>query len=153
MQESTCNFSERQHFSFKKVLIGFLHASVTAGGATAVATLIALTGCANAPIPSEQFAISQAAIDSANTAGASEYAPLEIKSARDKLAAAHSAVENKEYPAAAALAEEASVDAKLAETKAESEKAKKSVSDIQDNLRTLLNEVNRNSQQQSKPNS
>jgi hypothetical protein len=107
-----------------------------------------LPGCASAPIPSEQFAISQTAIDNATAAGATEYAPLEIKNARDKLAAAHQAVDQKEYPAAAALAEEASVDAKLAQTKAASEKAKKSVAEIQDNLRTLQDEINRNSQQQ-----
>lgn len=107
-----------------------------------------IIGCASAPIPTEQFAVSQAAIESAASAGATEYAPLEIKSARDKLSAAQRAVNDKEYPTAAALAEEAAVDAKLAETKAHAEKANKSVNDIKDNLRTLLDEIERNDQQQ-----
>lgn len=141
----------------KKMLSSFIHIAATAIGTTALATFLAvlLSGCASAPVPTEQFAVSQAAIESAATAGATEYAPLELKTARDKLAAAQRAVDDKEYPAAAALAEEASVDAKLAETKTQSEKAKKSASDIQDNLRTLMDEINRNSQQQikSEPNS
>lgn len=110
--------------------------------------LAVLTGCASAPIPTEQFAVSQAAIENATSAGAPEYAPLEIKSARDKMSAAQRAINDKDYTAAAALAEEAAVDAKLAETKAASEKANKSVNDIKDNLRTLIDEVERNSQQQ-----
>lgn len=152
MQELTCVSAlphpDERKFSHRKLFVVFLNVTVIAITATTLATLLALAGCASAPIPTEQLAVSQAAIDSATTAGAPEYAPLEIKTARDKLSAAQRAIDEKQYDAAAALAEEASVDAKLAETKAESEKSKKSVSEIQDNLRTLLNEINRNSQQQ-----
>jgi len=123
--------------------------AVAASAATSFAVLLTLTGCASAPIPTEQFAVSKTAIDSATTAGATEYAPLELKTARDKLDAAQRAVDEKDYRAASALAQEAQFDAKLAETKALSEKAKKSVAETQDNLRTLLNEVNRNNQQDS----
>lgn len=126
--------------------------TVAAIAATSIATLLALAGCASAPIPTEQFAVSKTAIDSATTAGATEYAPLEIKTARDKLDAAQRAVDEKEYKKAAALAEEAQVDAKLAETKALSTKAKKSVAETQDNLRTLLDEVNRNTRQDEQRN-
>lgn len=112
------------------------------------AMLLALGGCASAPIPTEQLAVSKTQIESATTAGGTEFAPLELKAARDKLEAANRAVEAKEYDKAARLAAEAQVDARLAETKALSGKAQKAVAETQDNLRTILREVNRNSQQQ-----
>jgi uncharacterized protein DUF4398 len=111
-------------------------------------TLLALSGCASAPVPTEQLAVSRSAVDSATTAGGTEFAPLELKAARDKLEAANKAVAEENYEKAAMLASEAQVDAKLAETKAQSAKAQKAVAETQDNLRTMLQEVNRNSQQQ-----
>lgn len=146
MLETNCDFKSG-HVTDSSVK-AFSRSTSIISTVAAVSIFIALAGCASAPIPSEQFAISQSAIDSATAAGASEFAPLEIKSARDKLAAAQKAVEKKEYEAAAALAEESSVDAKLAQVKSETEKAQKSVSELDDHLRTLLDEVKRNSQQQ-----
>lgn len=120
---------------------------VSSAGVLGVA-LLALAGCANAPIPTEQLAVSKTQIDSATTAGGTEFAPLELKTAREKLDAANRAVTEKEYDKAARLASEAQVDAKLAETKALSLKAQKAVAETQDHLRTMQQEVNRNSQQQ-----
>lgn len=123
----------------KPVLIGIFSASLF------------IYGCASKPIPTEQFAISKSSIDSATAAGADQYAPLEIKSAREKLNSAERSVEAKQYEVAAALAEESTVDAKLAEAKSEAEKSKKSVDELNKGLRTLMDEVNRNSQQQTQP--
>lgn len=145
MQESTYS---THPLPYRKALTIFLRASAVAITTTTLATLLALTGCASAPVPTEQFAVAQSSIERATAAGAAEHAALEIKTARDKLAAAQRAVEDEEYAKASALAEEASVDAKLAEAKSESAKAKRSVSEIQDNLRSLRNELDRNSQQQ-----
>ena len=122
--------------------------AVAAGAGALVVAFLAMAGCASAPIPTEQFAVSKNAIDSATTAGGTEFAPLELKAARDKLEAANQAVTEKNYQKAANLASEAQVDAKLAETKALSAKAQKSVAETQDNLRSMLQEVNRNGQQQ-----
>lgn len=118
-------------------------ATVLAGFFSAV---IVLTGCASKPIPTEQFAISKSAIDSATAAGADQYAPLEIKSAREKLISAERSVNEKKYDVAAALAEESTADAKLAEAKSEAEKSKNSVEEIEKNLRTLMDESNRSQQ-------
>lgn len=123
------------HSAIKTSLIGIFSASIL------------LSGCASKPIPTEQFALSKTAIDSATAAGADQYAPLEIKSAREKLTSAERSVNEENYEVAAALAEEATADAKLAEAKAESEKSKNSVNEIDKNLRSLMNEVNRNQQQ------
>jgi hypothetical protein len=126
----------------------YRRAAVASGAALVGAALLTLTGCANAPVPTEQLAVSKTQIESATTAGGTEFAPLELKMAREKLDAANRAVTDKEYEKAARLASEAQVDAKLAETKALSAKAQKSVAETQEHLRTMLQEVNRNSQQQ-----
>jgi len=132
-----------------KAMTNIYHRAMKAVGAGAlVCALLAAAGCASAPIPTEQLAVSKTAIDSATTAGGTEFAPLELKAARDKLEAANQAVAEKNYEKAANLASEAQVDAKLAETKALSAKAQKSVAETQDNLRSMLQEVNRNGQQQ-----
>lgn len=138
-----------QQKSEKPFLEGLYRRVVVASGAGLVgAALLALTGCAGAPIPSEQLAVSKTQIESATTAGGTEFAPLELKTAREKLEAANRAVSEKEYEKAARLASEAQVDAKLAETKALSAKAQKAVAETQDHLRTMLQEINRTSQQQ-----
>lgn len=124
----------RNHPAIQSILIGL------------VSSAAILSGCASKPIPSEQFAISKTAIDSATAAGADQYSPLEIKSAREKLTSAERAVHEKNYEVASALAEESTVDAKLAEAKSASEKSKRSVEEIDKNLRTLLDETNRNQQ-------
>jgi hypothetical protein len=133
-----------------KPLMANLYHRVAVSAATGAVAVVflAMAGCASAPVPTEQLAVSKSAIDSATTAGGTEFAPLELKAARDKLEAANQAVASKHYEQAANLASEAQVDAKLAETKALSAKAQKSVAETQDNLRSMLQEVNRNGQQQ-----
>jgi hypothetical protein len=132
--------------------ISFNHPSLLHVCSASIFSALLLAGCASKPIPTEQFAISKTAIDSATAAGADQYAPLEIKSAREKLTSAERSVNEKNYDVAAALAEEATVDAKLAEAKSESGKSKRSVEEIDKNLRTLMDESNR-SQQLMQPSS
>jgi hypothetical protein len=47
-----------------------------------------ITGCASIPAPTEQIAVSKVAVESANSAGGNEFAPVQLKSAMDKLDAA-----------------------------------------------------------------
>jgi hypothetical protein len=121
---------------------------IASGAALLGAAMLTLTGCASTPVPTEQLAVSKTQIESATTAGGTEFAPLELKMAREKLDAANRAVSEKDNEKAARLASEAQVDAKLAETKALSGKAQKAVAETQDHLRTMQHEVNRNTQQQ-----
>ncbi|HSB97102.1 MAG TPA: DUF4398 domain-containing protein [Spongiibacteraceae bacterium] len=120
--------------------------ALSAGAGALIFALLAIAGCASAPVPTEQLAVAKTAIESATTAGGTEFAPLELKAAHDKLEAANKAVADKHNEEAANLASEAQVDAKLAETKALSAKAQKSVAETQDNLRSMLQEVNRSGQ-------
>ena len=106
---------------------------------------VLLAGCASAPPPTEQMAVSRSAIANAVSAGGSEYAPVEMRLAQEKMDRASRAMAKEDYEAAGALAAEAQADARLAEKKAESAKARKAAVVMQDDIRVLREEINRNS--------
>lgn len=102
-----------------------------------------VAGCAGVPPPKEQMAVSKAAIANAVSAGGSEYAPLEMRSAQEKMDRANRAMEKEDYDTARSLAEQAQADARLAEKKAESAKAQKAASVMQEDNRVLREELAR----------
>jgi Domain of unknown function (DUF4398) len=107
--------------------------------------LLFVGGCASSPPPpTDQLAVSKAAIDQAVSAGAPELAPAELSSARDKLDRANLAMAKKDYAEARVLAEQAQVDAQLAVTKARSSKAQKAAAALREDSRILREEINRN---------
>lgn len=111
---------------------------------TVAAVLIA--GCASIPAPTEQFAVSRAAITSATRNGGNEYAPLELKTAVEKMERAEQAMQKEDYLLAGRLAEQAQLDAKLAETKTDLAKTQKTVDDTQESNRVLREEIKRTTQ-------
>jgi hypothetical protein len=92
------------------------------------------------------MAVSKAAVNSANSAGSNEYAPVMYKSAMDKLDAAERAMNGKDYFMARQLAEQAQVDAQLAAATARSSKAVKAAGALQEDNRVLRQEINRKAQ-------
>ena len=106
---------------------------------------VVIAGCASVPPPTEQMAVSKSAITHAARAGGGEYAPVEMRSAQDKMERASQAMVKEDYENARWLAEEAQADARLAEKKAESAKARKAAVVMQDDIRVLREEINRNS--------
>ncbi len=104
---------------------------------------LALAGCASAPPPTSQMAVAEAAVLSANTASTSESAPRELQIAVDKLAGARQAVARKDFERARQLADEAQVDAQLAEMHAQSARSRKAAQESQDAARVLSEEINR----------
>lgn len=114
--------------------------------ALVASTSVFLTACAaSPPAPTEQIAVSKAAVAQASSAGASELAPTELQTAREKLDRAAVAMGSKDYEQARILAEQAQVDAQLAVTKARSVKAQKAAAALQEDSRVLREEINRNS--------
>ena len=83
----------------------------------AVGVALALAACATFPSVTEQLAASKAAIDSAEMAGAAKVAPQELSQAREKLMAAQSAATSNDVERARRLADEALVDAQLAQAR------------------------------------
>ncbi len=104
-----------------------------------------IAGCASIPPPTEQMAVSKSAIANAVSAGGSEYAPVEMKAAQEKMERANQAMQKEDYENARRLAEAAQADARLAEKKAQSAKAQKASNVIQDDVRVLRDELERKS--------
>lgn len=108
-----------------------------------VAAAIFMAGCASTPAPTEQMAISRAAVSNASSAGSNEFAPLQFKSAMEKMNGAERAMAEKNYVRARQLAEQAQVDAQLAEATARSAKAQKAADALQEDIRVLRQEIDR----------
>jgi len=109
-----------------------------------VASTVLMVGCAGIPAPTEQMAVSKVAVRNATSAGGNEFAPLQLKSAMDKMDAAERAMSAEDYLQARQLAEQAQVDAQLAATTARSVKAQKAAGALQEDNRVLRQEIDRN---------
>ncbi len=101
--------------------------------------LLALAGCAGTP-PVEQYALSRSAVNAAVSAGGTEFAAVEMKSAHDKLKQAEIALHTKQYAQALQLAEQAEWDARVAERRAQAAKAERAVEDARQGVRDLREE-------------
>jgi len=113
--------------------------------ALSTAILLLASACSSLKTPATaDVAVSKAAVDNAASAGAAEFAPAELKSAREKLALANQAMLEKNYKQAGDLANQAEADAKLAQGMANSAKAKMASDALQDDIRVLREELNRN---------
>ncbi len=109
------------------------------------ATAFALAaGCSTLETPATaDVAVSKAAVDNAAGAGGTEFAPVEMKSAREKLALANKAMAARNYKLAIELADQARADAKLAQGKANSSKAQMAADTLNEDIRVLREELDR----------
>ena len=110
--------------------------------ALAIGSSFVLAGCAGNP-PTEQYAVTESAVKSAVSAGGTEFAAVEMKSAQDKLKQAEIAMHDKQYDEARMLAEQAEWDARVAERKAQAMKAEQAVKDSQKGVQELRQESQR----------
>ncbi len=109
-----------------------------------IAIVLGLSACASDKAPATaDVAVSRAAVANATTAGAADLAPAEMQSARDKLMRANQALAARDYKTAQDLATQASADAQLAQSKANSAKATQAADELQQNIRLLREELNR----------
>ena len=111
--------------------------------------LLGLAACASEKTPATaDVAVSRAAVANATSAGAADLAPEEMKSAREKMMRANQALAAKDYKLAQDLAAQAQADAQLAQSKANSAKATTAADELQQSIRVLRDEVNRNTNNQ-----
>ena len=108
-----------------------------------LAAVVLMAGCASTSAPTEQMAVSRSAVSNAMSAGGNQYAPLQFRSASEKLEAAERAMAAKDYELALQLAEQAEVDAKLSAEMARSAKSQKAADAVQDDVRVLRDEIER----------
>ncbi len=109
-----------------------------------MAAVLGLSACASNKTPATaDVAVSRAAVANATSAGAADLAPAEMQSAREKLMRANQALAAKDYKTAQDLANQASADAQLAQSKASSTKATMAADELQQSIRALREELNR----------
>jgi Domain of unknown function (DUF4398) len=97
----------------------------------------------------DKIAVAKAAVEHAEQAGAPAAAPVELASAREKLARAEKANADRELKPAAAWADQANIDAQVAEATALLARSNKAAAEFDAGLQTLRQEAARSSQQQT----
>lgn len=112
--------------------------------ALAAAGLLALAGCASAPVPpTEALQAAESAISSAEQARVADYASSELTTARQKLASANAAAREERMVDAEYLAIESRTHAEVALARAEELKAKAVNDDMKQSIDTLKQEMQR----------
>ena len=112
----------------------------------AAALLVALSAGAITPAPNEKLAVAKASVQRAEQAGAPEFAPVELASAREKLVGADKALAERKPIVATQLAEQANADAQLAEARAVQQKSHKAALEFDASMVALRQESNRPTQ-------
>lgn len=110
----------------------------------AAIALILLGACASTPKYGAEMAVAESAVDRANTSSTSENAAGELQVANNKLERARDAYARKDYERARQWAEQAEIDAHLAELTAQSERSRIAAKESQDAARVLREEISRN---------
>jgi hypothetical protein len=103
-----------------------------------------IVACASAPMPVEKMAVAKSSIERAEQAQAAQFAQVELSAARNKFSAAQAAVDKRDGEVAARLADQAEVDAQLAESTARAKQQEQLVTEMEASLRDLRNETLRN---------
>src|ERR1043165_5918951 len=100
-----------------------------------------IVACASAPMPSDKLAVAKSAVDRAEQAQAAQFAQVELTSARNKLAAAQAAADKHDADIAARMADQAEVDAQLAESTSRAKQQEQLVNEMDAGLRDLRKET------------
>ena len=114
----------------------------------AVALLASAIAAAATPVAADRLAVARASLERAEQAQAGQFAQVELKQARDKLAAAQTASDKRKKDVAARLADEADLEAQLAESTARAKQQEQQVAQMDASLRDLRNEAGRNQRPQ-----
>jgi hypothetical protein len=115
------------------------------GIAACTAIVAALAACASNPVADEKIAVAKASVQRAEGSGAPELAPVELAAAQDKLARAEKANSARDLLPATQLAEQANVDAELAEATAQQQRSHKAAMEFDTSMETLRQESMRSS--------
>jgi len=109
------------------------------------AVAFGIVACASTPMPTDKLAVAKSAVDRAEQAQAAQFAQVELTTARNKLASAQAAADKHDADVAARMADQAEVDAQLAEATARAKQQEQLVNEMDASMRDLRNESLRNS--------
>ena len=107
---------------------------------TLVLALLALAGCANDPAPNEQMRLTSQAVEQARAVGADPQLE-EMRLAEKKLARAEKNMGEEDYKRARVFAEQAELDARLAEAKVLNQKSQKQLDELNARLTRLRKQL------------
>jgi hypothetical protein len=106
-----------------------------------------LGGCAGNP-PNDKMATAQQSFNQANADDGDRYAPLEMRIAQEKLSKAHAEMHDEDYEEAAALADEAMINAKLASAKVNAARSTAKLEELKKSISSLRHEIGAQRQMQ-----
>ena len=112
-------------------------------GAITLAAALLLAGCATQRPPTVKLTSADVAIQHAMEDDAAQHAPLELRVAREKLDRARKLADDGKETEASRLADEAQVDAQVADAKARAEKARQQTDEARKTMETLRRETER----------
>lgn len=98
------------------------------------------------PVADEKIAVAQASLQRAEESGAPQLAPVELDSARSKLARAQKAQLDRKFQMAADLADQANIDAQVAEASARAQHSHAAAVEFDASMQALRAEAMRRSQ-------
>lgn len=100
---------------------------------------VLVTGCASdpGPKPEEEREAAYSAVRSADDAGAMDVEPAIMAIAREKLEASQALMEEERYAEARLLLEEAALDARLAESRTQTQQVRNELGDLQASIDSL----------------
>lgn len=108
------------------------------------AVLLVLTACTSIRPGPDAFASAETGITAAEKAGGDEFAPVEMRFAREKLASAHKGMEKQKYEIALYLVEQSEINSELAIEKSRAARSRRQVNEQRksnDELESRLRET------------
>ncbi len=121
-------------------------ATLTRAAIACAALSVGAVALAANPIANEKIAVAKASVQRAEQSGAPELAPVEMATAREKLARAEKAATDREPKPATMLAEQADVDAQVAEATAQQARSHKAAMEFDASMQALRGEAIRATQ-------
>jgi hypothetical protein len=121
-------------------------AKLTRAAVACAAFCIGVPAFAANPIASEKIAVAKASLQRAEQSGAPEAAPVEMAAAREKLAQAEKAAIDHDVKPATMLAEQADIDAQIAEATAQQARSHKAAMEFDASMQALRGEAVRATQ-------
>jgi hypothetical protein len=124
-----------------------INTKVSRSGMAALAAIAvgAAAYASNPPVADEKIAVAKASVQRAEQAGAPQAAPVELAAARDKLARAEKANMAHQLVPATILAEQANIDAQVAEASAQQQRSHKAALEFDASMQALTQESMRSS--------
>lgn len=107
----------------------------------AVLLPLILSACASDPAPTEQLRLTEQALSQAQALGVTAEQSPALRQAEEKLALAQAALQDQDYKQARVYAEQAELDARLAEAQHLTEKSQQQLAELSNSINRLRKQL------------